>query len=238
MNTVNSVNVPPPFAGSSQPQHPSEGRAIRAWRVGSLSMGITLILMGTAFAVSLWQETEAYELLLWVAPVVFMLLGTELLLYLKMSGNRDTVVRYDWVSVFFVGLIGAASLALALLISTGVFDELREGMGTVQRTAYVDTERVGVPDEVTKVVVQATDGVTLSETDTREAHLMGQIRYWSKEPISAIDADIMRTEIVGNTMYIVIGSVAHRDGGLVTDAVRPMLILALPKGLQAEVQGY
>ncbi|QNK57568.1 hypothetical protein [Paenibacillus sp. PAMC21692] len=232
---MNAMNMPPlpgsPSAGAAE-------RGLRTWRVGSLSMGITLILMGTAFAVSLWQDTEAYELLLWVAPIVFVLLGAELLIHLKMSGSRDTVVRYDWISVFFVGLIGAASLLLALLMSTGVFDELRSGLQMTQRTAYVDTDGVAIPAEVTKVIVQATDGVTLNESETREAHLMGQIRYWSEGPIASINDDIWRTKVVGDTMYIVIGTVPRRDGGFVTDSVRPMLMLALPKGLQVERQNY
>ena len=236
MNTANSVNamhLPPP-PGSPPPASPAQG--IKAWRVGSLSMGITLILMGTAFAVSLWQETEAHELLLWVAPVVFILLGLELLIYLRMSGSKDTIVRYDWISVFFVGMVGAASLVLALLMSTGVFDELRNGLQMTQRMAYVETEGVPIPAEVKKVVIQATDGVTWNETETREARLMGQIRYWSKDPISSINEDIWRTEIIGDTMFIVVGIVPRRDGGLVTDAVRPMLMLALPTGLEVTKQ--
>jgi hypothetical protein len=231
-NSMNSMHLPPP-PGSPPPIAAAQG--ISTWRVGSLSMGITLILMGTAFAVSLWQETEAHELLLWVAPVVFILLGFELLLYLKMAGNRDTIVRYDWISVFFVGMVGAASLVLALLMSTGVFDELRSGMQMTQRTAFVETEGVPIPAEVKKVVIQATDGVTWNETETREARLMGQIRYWSKEPISSINTDIWRTDIIGDTMFIVVGSVPRRDGGFVSDAVRPMLMLALPKGLEVEM---
>lgn len=232
---MSAMNMPP-LPG--QPAPGTAGGGIRTWRVGSLSMGITLILMGTAFAVSLWQDAEAYEMLLWVAPIVFVLLGAELLIHLKMSGSRDTVVRYDWVSVFFVGLIGAASLMLALLMSTGVFDELRSGLQMTQRTAFVDTESIAIPAEVKKVVVQATDGVTLNEADTREAHLLGQIRYWSDGPLTSINEEIWRTEIVGDTMYIVIGIVPRRDGGLVTDAVRPMLMLALPKGLQVDMQNY
>src|SRR5690606_16989569 len=120
-------------------------------------------------------------------------------------------------------------LVLALLMSTGVFDELRNGLQMTQRTAYVETQGVPIPAQVKKVVIQATDGVTWNETETSEARLMGQIRYWSKEPISSINEDIWRTEIIGDTMFIVVGIVPRRDGGLVNDAVRPMLMLALPK---------
>lgn len=227
--------APPPFGGEPGDERRRSG--MRTWRVGSLSMGITLMLIGTAFAVSLWQDVEAYELLLWVAPVVFILLGTELLLYLKMSGDRQAIVRYDWLSVFFVGMIGMASLGLALLMSTGLFEELKLGMQTAQRTAYVDTAKIEVPDGVTRIVVQSTGGVTLTEADTREVHLMGQIRYRSDEPLPSIGEDLMRTQVVGDALYVIIGAADRRDGAFVDNAVTPMLMLAIPKGMTVSTPG-
>ncbi|MDQ0063880.1 hypothetical protein [Paenibacillus harenae] len=215
---------------------PSEG--IRTWRVGSLSMGVTLMMIGTALAVSIWQDIEAYEMLLWVAPIVFILLGLELLLYLKFSGSDRAIVRYDWISVFFVGLIGTASLGLALLMSTGLFDELQRGLQVTQRSVFVEPHSLQVPDNVNKVIVQSIGGVDLGETDTREAKLFGQVRYWSAEPIGNPDKELMQTTIVGNTLYIVIGTLDRRDGGLVTDTYDSQLTLVLPKGLEIERRGY
>ena len=192
------------------------------------------MLMGTALAVSIWQDAEAYELLLWVAPVVFILLGAELLIHLKLSGSRHTLLRYDWMSVFFVGFIGAASLLLAFLMSTGLFDQMKDIMQTTQRTVIVNTDKVAVPDEIEKIVIQAVDPVTIEETSAREAQLIGQIRYWSAEPNTTINQDVMKSKIVGSTMFFIIGSMDRRDGGLITDTIRPMLILALPKGIAVE----
>ncbi|WP_337102275.1 hypothetical protein [Paenibacillus sp. YIM B09110] len=226
MNALDTLNRPLPDGG------------IRTWRVGSLSMGVTLMLIGAALAASLWQDIEAYEMLLWVAPIVFILLGLELLLYLKFSGSDLAIVRYDWISVFFVGLIGTASLGLALLMSTGLFDELQRGLQTTQRSVFVKPHSLQVPDNVNKVIVQSIGGVVLGESDTREAKLFGQIRYWSAEPISEPDKELMQTTIVGNTLYIMIGTLDRRDGGLVTDTYDSQLTLVLPKGLEVEHRGY
>ncbi|MGO4369942.1 hypothetical protein [Paenibacillus sp. 2TAB19] len=226
MNALDTLNRPLPDGG------------IRTWRVGSLSMGVTLMLIGAALAASLWQNIQAYEMLLWVAPIVFILLGLELLLYLKFSGSDRAIVRYDWVSVFFVGLIGTASLGLALLMSTGLFDELQRGLQTTQRSVFVEPHSLQVPDNVSKVIVQSIGGVVLGESDTREAKLFGQIRYWSAEPISEPDKELMQTTVVGNTLYIMVGTLDRRDGGLVTDTYDSQLTLVLPKGLEVEHRGY
>lgn len=217
------------------PANRTEG--IRTWRVGSLSMGITLMLMGTALAVSLWQDIEAYEMLLWVAPVVFIMLGAELLLYLKFSGSERAIVRYDWISVFFVGAVGMASLGLALLMSTGFFDELQRGLQMTQRSAFVETKTVQVPADINKIVVHSLDGVEFSETNTREMKLFGQVRYWSAEKLDRLDDSLLRTNIVGSTMYVMIGTVDRRDGGLVSDTIDPQLTLTVPKGVKLEERG-
>ena len=234
MHSVNPVTTP--SGGSFPPETDHSQKPQRIWRVGSLSMGITLMLMGTALAVSIWQDAEAYELLLWVAPIVFILLGAELLIHLKLSGSRHTQLRYDWMSVFFVGCIGIASLLLALLMSTGLFDQLKDITQTTQRTAIVNADKIAVPAEIKKIVIQAVDPVTIEESNMREAQLLGQIRYWSAKPNTTINEDIMQTKVVGTTMYFIIGSMDRRDGGLITDTIRPMLILSLPKDI--EVQRY
>jgi len=228
LNT-NTVNMAEPTV--NQPA------GVRTWRVGSLSMGVTLILVGTALAVSLWQDMEAFEVLVWVAPVVFIMLGAELLLYLKFSSSARTIVRYDWMSVFFVGMVGTASLGLALLMSTGLFDELQRGLQMTQRSAFVETKKIGVPADIKKIVVHSLDGVTLEHTETRELKLFGQIRYWSSEKYERLDNKMLKTDTVGSTMYVMIGSVDHRDGGLISDTVSPELTLIVPKDVEIVEQG-
>lgn len=205
---------------------------IRSWRVGSLSMGVTLLLMGTALAVSLWQNIEAYEILMWVAPIVFIMLGAELLLYLKFSGSEHTIVRYDWISVFFVGTIGIVSLGLALLMSTGLFDELQRGLQMTQRSAFVETKTEQVPVTINKIIVDSLSGINIDEIDTREIKLLGQIQYWSSDKLERLDDKILKINTIGSTMYVLIGSVDHKDGGLISDTVAAQLTLMVPKGVE------
>ncbi|OMF29086.1 hypothetical protein BK133_18270 [Paenibacillus sp. FSL H8-0548] len=221
---MNNVNI------AVEPEHLPQNA--RIWRVGSLSMGVTLILMGTGLAVSFWQEIEAYEMLMWVAPVVFIMLGVELLLYLKLSSSERAIVRYDWISVFFVGVIGAVSLGLALLMSTGLFDELQRGLQMTQRTAFIETKMEQVPASIERIVVHTYSDIQLTETDSRELQLFGQVRYSSSKPMERQDGHILKTETVGSTLYVMIGSLDNRDGGIVSDHLDMHMTLAVPKGVK------
>ncbi|MUT67903.1 hypothetical protein [Paenibacillus sp. NEAU-GSW1] len=210
---------------------------MKAWRVGSLSMGVTLLLLGSAIAVSIWSGLNSINMLLWVAPLVFILLGLELLAFLWLAGSDRIVMRYDWMSLFFVAVIGAGAIVLASFTSTGLLDTIRDSLKISERTVAVQTEAVAVPDTVKKIVVQSFDGVRLDEGESRDAKLLGQVQYRSVEPFEHSEP-LMTTETVGSTMYIMIGSYQQKDTAVVTDMYHPMLTLVLPKGVKVEPRGF
>lgn len=203
-------------------------------RVGSLSMGITLLLIGAALAASLWMDAKAYDMLLWVAPLVFILLGAELLISLKRTGNGDAVLSYDWVSVFFVGLLGAASLLFAAFTSTGIMEEIRHAVTATERSVYVDTAANEVPEGVTKIVVQSFEPLTVEEGDVRQIRLIGQIRYRSEEPLRQNEEDMVHVTVTGKTMYVMVGTAQHTGGRFSDDRIETNLTLLVPEGIEIE----
>ncbi|GGG86899.1 hypothetical protein [Paenibacillus radicis (ex Gao et al. 2016)] len=210
---------------------------MKAWRVGSLSMGVTLLLLGAAIAVSIWNGTDSVNLLLWVAPVVFILLGTELLLYLWLAGTERTVMRYDWMSVFFVSVLGVGAVAMVSLTSTGLLGEFRQSLQITERTAVVKTDAVKVPDTVKKIIVQSFEQVQLDKAEVQDVRLLGQVQYWAVEPMKQPES-IISTDTVGSTMYVMIGSFQQKNRGIVSESYHPKLTLVLPQGIEVEERGF
>jgi len=225
MNTYTYVSRP----DHGQPAEISQQQRIRTWRVGSLSMGITLILIGTALAVSLWQKMQALDLLLLIAPVVIIMLGCELLVYLKLSGKETMYIRFDWLSVMFVGTIGAASVVLSLLMSTGLIDDLKREFQMTQRSVYIDPVTFPVADNIKEVIVQSSYGVNFDKADTEEIHLFGSIQYLSAERLNVSASELFKTTTIGNTMYVNIGELDKKAGGFVRDYVYPSLTIVVPE---------
>lgn len=210
---------------------------MKAWRVGSLSMGITLLLLGAAVAISVWSGTEALNTILWVAPLVFILLGGELLLYLWLAGNERIIIRYDWMSVFFVAIIGTGSIAMAAFSSTGLLGQFRESLQVEDRTAIVQTEPVNVPENVSKIVVQSFKPVKLDEGDGRDVVLLGQLQYRAVDPLEHPDR-MISTNTVGSTMYVMVSRPDYKNGSIVSESVHPQLTLILPKDIEVEQREF
>ncbi|SFF24902.1 hypothetical protein SAMN04487969_12028 [Paenibacillus algorifonticola] len=210
---------------------------MKQWRVGTLSMGITLLLMGVAVAVSIWSGTGAYNMLLWVAPLVFILLGAEILLYIWFAGSERTTLRYDWISLFIVGMIGSFSLAMAGLISTGILDELRGAMRQMERTALIETAPISVPEKIDKIVVQALRPVSVDQVDGGKVQLLGQVQYWAAEPIDTSE-QLISTSVVGTVMYVMVGEFERHNGPIQSNAYNAQMTLILPKSIKIEQRGF
>ena len=81
---------------------------MRTWRVGTISMGLTLILLGIFLVLSqLLNWKPAYAMTGWW-PIIFIVLGIEILIYLFLAKQENPAVKYDVFSIFFVGFLGFA----------------------------------------------------------------------------------------------------------------------------------
>lgn len=144
---------------------------MRTWRVGTLSMGLSLIFLGAALFFSQLQGVDAMDRFLVWWPILFVLLGLEILIYLIWTRKENSVIYYDLMSVFFVGLLWIGCLGFAFMSSIGVLGEVRRMVGTVERTVDLPEVKEAVGDEIKRIIVQ-TDG---PHRDVRAA-------YAEKEP--------------------------------------------------------
>lgn len=207
----------------------------RVWRVGSYSMGITLIGIGAAFAVSLWQDISAYELLLWLAPIVFILLGIELLCVNTFGLSAKYKVKFDWLSLWFVSIISVGALIMSVLFYTGITDELNQAFNMKERSLFVDEKVAIAQDQPSKIIVKGTVPVTISEHEgLSEVLLTGSITYEARDAVTLRDQQLMQTKQVGDVLYVFVNNIEHEVSGLVTDRVFSNLILSVPAGRVVE----
>lgn len=203
----------------------------KVWRIGSISMGITLIIIGIAFAASLWQEISALDLMMWVTPLVFIMLGTELLLQLKFVNHEHYQVKFDWLSTLFVAMIGSAAMIIAGLMSTGIFDEIKQGMNMKQRAVFVQEENIIVSEQIDRIIVKTFIPVQIEEHEALSTvQLTGSIQYESSGLLAEKAEQYMHTQTVASTLYIFVHNIEHESSGFVHDRIYSKLVLNVPSG--------
>ena len=84
---------------------------MREWRVGTFTMGLSLIALGVFLFLDFSGVFNGFYWAMRLWPVIVILLGIEVLLYAYVANKKPEglKIKYDFVSMLMVILIGMAS---------------------------------------------------------------------------------------------------------------------------------
>lgn len=213
---------------------------MKKWRVGTLSMGITLIMLGISLLFSLSKGSDAVlDMLNWW-PVVLVLLGAELLVHMSLSRKDDPPLRYDIFSILFVGLLCAGGLLFAALSSTGIMAEVKSAVGGMEQSVTLPELRQPIPAGVKAIAVHSGNSqLQIKQGDANEVYLFGTYRQHRVEGQSAIDItqeDFIAITRSGSTLYIDVKEPPQSSGVYKPYETAPVT-LVVPASIPVEIAG-
>lgn len=204
------------------------------WRVGTISMGASLVLLGIVTFMSMWKGTSAFDVALAWWPVIFILLGIEIISYSVLrSHNR---LYYDLVSIFFVGLLSILCVVFAALSSLGLVDELRETMLNKQVTQTIPTRSLAMPKGVDRVIVQGLDyhSVHIDNMDMDEVQVLGQYRASDGFDSAQYEENAIQFSQAGNIVYVLLSDPPRSFLDDMSSQIAVTVVA--PKGVEVEVR--
>lgn len=77
----------------------------RTHKVGTLTLGITLVISGIAFLVRVFIPVLSYYTIMKAWPVVFIFLGIEVLISTARAGEDTGPVIYDKATIFITAML-------------------------------------------------------------------------------------------------------------------------------------
>jgi hypothetical protein len=202
-------------------------------------MGLSLVLVGITLLISMWNGSTAFDTLIAWWPIVFVLLGLEILIYLVIKGKENSVLHYDMFSILFVGVLCFLCLGFALAAGSGLTKEIRQALGSENRTYDLPEIEQSIPAGVTKIIVQSNGAVPTIDTITsREVHLFGNYNVTHSQtdvPVVHVD-DVASIRTIDDTMYISIKELP-KHVGLNESYPHTTLTLAFPQDVPYELRG-
>lgn len=90
-----------------------EDRAVHTRRVGSVTFGLTLICFGIMFLIHIVVPALRYDIIFRLWPIVFILLGIEILVENHRSGQAGYKLVYDFPAVIMLVLMLFFAMMLA-----------------------------------------------------------------------------------------------------------------------------
>lgn len=217
---------------------------MRTWRVGSISMAVALIAGGVSILLSTWSQWDMSRILMLWWPIIFILLGIEILLYIQFSRQENFKVRYDMLSIVFIGLLGMGCLLLVALTSTGVMNELQYVVHADKVTRDLPVVERHLDESIQKIVVQANEylygPIRLHQTERDSVHIFGtyqsdmNIKQAEQEEQALTAEEITKLYTIGDTLYISLKPVPAQTG-LLREQPRMNVNLVLPENREVEL---
>lgn len=84
-------------------------------RIGSVTFGITLLCYGVLFLIHIFVPMLKYQYIFRCWPVIFILLGCEILVENHKSKLQDCKVVYDFAAVVMLGIILLFAMIMAII---------------------------------------------------------------------------------------------------------------------------
>ena len=214
---------------------------MRTWRVGTISMGISLLFLGVFLLLSQFAGFNMSQILISWWPIILIVLGVEILAYLYVSRKEKPFLKYDLLSIFFIGIIGSAGILFALLSSTGVLGAIEKSFVKEMRTFDLPVYKETVGETIKRVVLHTNEyPVTVEAASGREVSVFGIytaiMDEKGKKPVEQVN-DYLHSEKNGDTLYLQIKQLP-KETTFISDHVAELNATVLvPENVKLEITG-
>lgn len=210
---------------------------MRQWRVGTITLGLTLLIVGSGLVYARFQEMTTVDLLLQWWPLAFIALGLEILACHYLNRQGEERMKYDFISIFLLLFIVSSGLGLQFISETGLANRLSQEINSEYYSISIAEQQVAVPAEVDKIIIRCNN----TDMDIRTAPVQicsisgySSVRATSREEAARIvmEQEPIRTRVAGNVMLIESESAAPFHSGLA-----PSCSIVVPEALEVEING-
>ncbi|WP_407270833.1 hypothetical protein [Radiobacillus sp. PE A8.2] len=211
---------------------------MRKWRVGSISMGLALVMLGVFILLSQFTNIDIINISMMWLPIVLIALGLEIIVYIILSKQEQPRVQYDILSILFIIALGAVSLVTFIAISTGLVQLINNEVHAEVKQAVLPSIEKEVNESIVQIVINSSNSnVSLEPNDTDTIHLFGT--YQTGTNVDEINNnEIVTFEQVGDTLYVQLLDAPDRHGLLDNYNAAYDVTLSLPGDINVEVRTY
>lgn len=212
---------------------------MRTWRVGSISMGATLLLLGLLLLLTQLLHLDTTTVLLAWWPVILIILGIEILFYLLFSKQEKTNVKYDFLSIIFVGFIGMIGISLTVLTTTGVLEKVNEWANIETNTMDLPEYKNLIGKEIKRVVLDTgSHEITIENSPDDGVSIFGTYLTQTMKNKATIKSvkDYLLVKEKGDTLYVSFKEIYNLPQPF-QDRVDMNVIFLIPTDIKLEVKG-
>ncbi|OIJ14428.1 hypothetical protein BKP37_08305 [Anaerobacillus alkalilacustris] len=201
-------------------------------------MGFALVFLGLFLLLSRVIGLDVHQVMISWWPVILIILGIEILLFLFLNKKETVIIKYDFFSILIIGMLGTVGISFFIFSSVGLVDEVSATITSQDETRNLPELSEVVQPEVKRVVVEASwDDLTVEGTETNGISVFGTYRLnVSPHNETALDKEEYVTfNQIGDTLYVTMNRLPHKNG-LHSNYPTVNGTLVVPSNLKLEVR--
>ncbi len=213
---------------------------MRTWRVGTFSMGAALLFLGIILLLSKIFGFSLISVMMSWWPVILIILGLEILVFLFLSRQEKPFLKYDFLSIFFVGIIGTVGIGFAIVSSTGILEKINDVVQTEERTLDLPEVEYSLKNGIERIVVDTGNyPLTIEGTTGDEVALFGTYRAHASKKAELVSSkdDYVSIREKGDTVYVTVKGLPRGIFGPFDQNVSLSATLLIPNDVKLEVEG-
>ncbi|MEN6461922.1 MAG: hypothetical protein ABFC94_11210 [Syntrophomonas sp.] len=126
---------------------------MRQWRVGTLSGGLLLIFTGSALLYAQFNKLAVIDTTLKWWPVLFILLGVEVLVHSYLRQQDNNQIKYDILSIIIILFIVLTGVGIQSFRELGLAEKIRTEISS-QVFNIQDSQQIPLDAAIQKVVLE------------------------------------------------------------------------------------
>lgn len=173
-------------------------------------------------------------------PIILIVLGIEILVFLLLTKQEKPFLKYDFLSIFFVGVLGTVGIGFAIISSTGLLEKLNDVLQREERTLELPGFEQKISDSIKRVVINAERSpLTIEGSSESELAIFGTYRALSgkNEELVSKSEDYVSITEKGDTLYISFKGLPSESVGPFDRFASLSATILIPSNVKLEVNG-
>jgi len=209
---------------------------MRQWRVGTLTMGLLLVLTGVGLLLGQFNKLAVVDFSLKWWPLLFILLGIEVLLQNQFKKDENSKIRYDIFSIIIILLIVLTGLGLQTFSQLGLVELARTEIsthsfvvqGSMEIPLEAGIEKIVLATGHSQIDIHSSQGNSIIANSNLQVRAQSQLEAQD----SAGQYQKISQQRVANTLYIELQP-NHTSGSVVNSDFS----LIIPEHVSVEIDG-
>lgn len=214
---------------------------MRNRRVGTISMGGLLIVLGSLLIYAQLNSKASFDLMIKWWPVIFFLLGAEILIYTSLAKEEHPKVKYDIFSIFIVFVLVFTGIGIYGLTETGVLQRVNMMITAQDYVLEMPMEKMEVAGSVSKLVVNTPlqSGLIIRTGSDKDISAFGTAYVTADTKDTAeemISEKRMTTQQIGDTLYVSFNQPISGNDFNYSSRIREYTLI-IPDSIEVEITG-